>query len=49
MNESQALSALAALSQETRLRIVRRLVQAGTEGMSAGDIAEAMSVSPSNM
>lgn len=49
MNEDQALSALAALSQETRLRIVRRLVQAGAEGMSAGGIAEAMAVSPSNM
>ena len=42
MEESQALSALAALSQETRLRIIRFLVQRGPEGASAGDIAEAM-------
>ena len=42
MNEKQALSAFAALSQETRLRIVRLLVTAGTEGMPAGAIGEAM-------
>lgn len=42
MKESQAISALAALSQETRLRIVRFLVEKGPEGASAGDIAEAM-------
>ena len=49
MNESQALAAFAALSQDTRLRIVRRLVRAGPKGMAAGGIAEAMDVSPSNM
>jgi DNA-binding transcriptional ArsR family regulator len=42
MNEKQALLAFAALSQETRLRIVRMLVTAGPEGMSAGAIGEAM-------
>lgn len=42
MNEPQALSAFAALSQETRLRIVRLLVQAGPEGLAAGAIGEAM-------
>lgn len=42
MNEKQALSAFAALSQETRLRIVRMLVTAGLEGMPAGAIGEAM-------
>lgn len=42
MNEKQALSAFAALSQETRLRIVRMLVTAGPDGMSAGAITEAM-------
>ena len=42
MNEKQALSAFAALSQETRLRIVRLLVTAGPEGMPAGAIGEAM-------
>jgi ArsR family transcriptional regulator, arsenate/arsenite/antimonite-responsive transcriptional repressor len=49
MDESQALLAFAALSQDTRLRIVRRLVRAGPKGMAAGDIAAAMEVSPSNI
>jgi DNA-binding transcriptional ArsR family regulator len=49
MNERQARNAFAALSQETRLRIVRLLVQAGHDGMAAGAIAEAVEVSPSNV
>ena len=43
MNEKQALSAFAALSQETRLRIVRLLVTAGPEGMPAGASSSRMS------
>ncbi|ODT14187.1 MAG: transcriptional regulator [Kaistia sp. SCN 65-12] len=42
MNEKQALNAFAALSQETRLRIVRLLVAIGPQGLSAGAIGEAM-------
>jgi len=42
MNESQALNGFAALSQETRLRIVRLLVIAGPDGLSAGAIGKAM-------
>ncbi|MBR0939195.1 helix-turn-helix transcriptional regulator [Bradyrhizobium jicamae] len=49
MEERQARTAFAALSQETRLRIVRLLVQAGPEGMAAGAIAQAVEVSPSNV
>ena len=49
MNPIQALAVFAALSQETRLRIVRLLVQAGEDGMAAGAIAEAADVSPSNV
>ncbi|MGY3489808.1 ArsR family transcriptional regulator [Bradyrhizobium sp. USDA 4011] len=49
MEERQARTAFAALSQETRLRIVRLLVQAGPDGMAAGAIAEAVEVSPSNV
>ncbi len=48
MDEPQALAAFAALSQETRLRIVRLLVQAGPEGMPAGAIGEAMESSSSS-
>ena len=49
MRESQALLAFAALSQETRLRILRMLVVAGEEGLPAGTIAEKADVSPSNV
>ncbi|MGE0523009.1 MAG: ArsR/SmtB family transcription factor [Variibacter sp.] len=49
MHEGQALVRFAALSQETRLRIVRCLVQAGEEGMAAGLIADEMGVSASNV
>lgn len=42
MDENAALMAFAALSQETRLRIVRRLVTAGPEGMAAGAIGVAV-------
>lgn len=42
MEEQHALVGFAALSQETRLRIVRLLVKAGPEGMAAGAIGEAL-------
>ncbi len=48
MDERQALMAFGALSQETRLRILRSLVAAGPEGVAAGAIAEEMEVSASN-
>jgi len=41
MDENQALAAFAAISNATRLRIVRLLVVAGAEGRSAGAIGEA--------
>lgn len=44
MNTVEAVERLAALAQETRLRIFRRLVEAGPEGMNAGAIAEAVDV-----
>ncbi|WP_432343348.1 metalloregulator ArsR/SmtB family transcription factor [Shinella yambaruensis] len=49
MDERQALASFAALSQETRLAIVRTLVVAGPDGLAAGLIAERMGVSPSNV
>lgn len=42
MTESDALTAFAALSQETRLRVLRLLVSAGPEGMAAGALGEAV-------
>lgn len=47
MEEPQALNALGALGQETRLRIVRLLVQANPEGLAAGVIGEAVGASAS--
>jgi DNA-binding transcriptional ArsR family regulator len=49
MKSSQALEAFAALSQETRLGIVRLLVRKGPEGLPAGALAEAAKVSASNI
>ena len=49
MLERQALSAFAALSQETRLRILRLLVVAGAEGLPAGEIADRVAASASNV
>lgn len=49
MKRGQALDCFAALSQETRLRIVRLLVKAGEQGISAGGIADEVGVSASNV
>ena len=49
MDESQALAGFAALSQQTRLAIVRLLVRAGPDGVPAGEIADQVGVSPSNV
>ncbi len=44
MDKKLALDGLAALSQETRLDVFRALVQAGPEGLAAGEIAEDLGV-----
>ncbi|WP_448206004.1 ArsR/SmtB family transcription factor [Azospirillum sp. sgz302134] len=49
MEKKAVLSALAALSQETRLDIFRLLVQAGPEGLAAGAIAESLGVAPATL
>lgn len=48
LNETQALDAFAALSQQTRLQMVRALVVAGPEGLSAGGIGEKVGASSSS-
>jgi ArsR family transcriptional regulator len=40
MEKSEALAALSALAQESRLDVFRLLVQAGAQGMAAGQIGE---------
>ena len=42
MKTPEAIKALAALSQESRLGVYRLLVQQGPEGLAAGNIAERM-------
>lgn len=42
MDVEPALEAFAALSQETRLWVFRLLVQAGPDGLAAGEIADAL-------
>ncbi|AZO58590.1 transcriptional regulator [Mesorhizobium sp. M1A.F.Ca.IN.022.07.1.1] len=49
MDERQALMAFGALSQETRLKLLRLLVVAGPDGIAAGSLAEQVEVSPSNV
>jgi DNA-binding transcriptional ArsR family regulator len=49
METQKALSALAALSQESRLAIFRALVRAGQDGMPAGAIAEAVGAAASTL
>jgi ArsR family transcriptional regulator, arsenate/arsenite/antimonite-responsive transcriptional repressor len=49
MEYKNALAALAALAQESRLAVFRLLVQAGPEGMAATKIAEHLGISPSSL
>jgi ArsR family transcriptional regulator, arsenate/arsenite/antimonite-responsive transcriptional repressor len=46
MELKEAVTSLAALAQETRLSIFRLLVEAGPEGVFAGQIGEALEVPP---
>ena len=49
METTQALQALSALAQESRLSIFRLLVQAGPAGMPAGAIGEALGLPPATL
>ncbi len=49
MEVSNALETFSALSHETRLWVFRLLVQAGPEGLSAGEIAERLSARQNTM
>ena len=44
MDMKNALSALSALSQQTRMEVFRLLVRAGEAGMLSGEIGEALNV-----
>lgn len=49
MDNKQAVTALAALAQESRLAAFRLLVQAGPEGLAASRIAGALGLPPSSL
>jgi DNA-binding transcriptional ArsR family regulator len=46
MKKPDVLAALSALAQENRLDAYRLLVQAGPEGMAAGEVAASLGLSP---
>lgn len=45
----QAIDALSALAQETRLKVHRLLVEAGPEGLPAGRIGEELALAPATL
>jgi DNA-binding transcriptional ArsR family regulator len=49
METKNAVAALAALAQESRLAVFRLLIQAGLGGMAAGKISEAAGIAPSSL
>ena len=49
METSDAVAALAALAQDNRLDVFRLLVQAGSSGMCAGEVAEALGIAPNTL
>src|SRR5271155_4553384 len=49
MKKPDVLTALAALSQDNRLDVFRLLVQAGPDGMAAGQVAEKLGLAPNTL
>jgi DNA-binding transcriptional ArsR family regulator len=49
MENSDAVAALAALAQDSRLDVFRLLVQAGPDGMPAGRVAQALALAPNTL
>src|SRR6201986_745647 len=49
MEQTDAIAALAALAQDNRLDVFRLLVQAGPEGMPAGNVANALKLAPNTL
>jgi ArsR family transcriptional regulator, arsenate/arsenite/antimonite-responsive transcriptional repressor len=49
MEKTNAIAALAALAQESRLDVFRLLVQAGPDGIPAGQIGERLSLAPATL
>jgi DNA-binding transcriptional ArsR family regulator len=49
METSTAVAALGALAQESRLEVFRLLVQAGPDGLPAGEIGERLGIAPATL
>src|SRR6266849_1367103 len=49
MEKSNAVAALAALAQDNRLDVYRLLVQAGPDGLPAGQIAATLGLAPNTL
>jgi ArsR family transcriptional regulator, arsenate/arsenite/antimonite-responsive transcriptional repressor len=49
MRETEAVQALSALAQETRLRIFRLLVVAGPAGLTPGHMSDALGTAPTGL
>ena len=49
MDINEAVDALVGLAQQSRLRVFRLLIQAGINGMAAGDIARAIGIPKNTM
>ena len=49
MKKVDALAALAALAQDNRLDVFRALVQAGPEGLPAGQVAAMLAIAPNTL
>jgi len=49
METANALSALSALSHESRLAAYRQLVQAGPDGLSVGELRERLDIPPATL
>ena len=49
MKTNTALDALRALSQESRLAAYRQLVQAGSDGLSVGELRERLQLPPATL
>jgi DNA-binding transcriptional ArsR family regulator len=49
MEKEQAVTALAALAQDNRLDVFRLLVQAGPEGLPAGQVAAKLGLPPNTL
>jgi ArsR family transcriptional regulator len=49
MEKTDAVAALAALAQDNRLDVFRLLVQAGPEGLPAGEVARRLALAPNTL